>query len=160
MIEPGLPRPRAFYEGNSARFRMAGSKPVPWIAEQDLERDHVEWTDFDPVRSLAAYECNLCQVCGEVLWWCQVLLATTKFRRETSGPPLHPACALVAVRHCPMFETMTGRIGWVYWGLGRGYLAPDWPEGEEFTMEPKIPSEAEPIDRSALRRLVRTRPFG
>lgn len=133
-------------------------KPVPWIASLP-KLGEVEWLTFDSARSLAAYERHLCQVCGKTLWWCQVLLASSS-KRETSGPPVHPACALIAVRHCPRFLTLTGRIGWVYWGLERGYVDPKWPNGEEFTLELHIPSDAEPIDRRALRHLVKTRPHG
>lgn len=52
LTDPGWPRPRAPYKGES-------TLPVPWIVPPP------EWAAMDPERGVASVTDRLCQVCGE-----------------------------------------------------------------------------------------------
>ena len=87
----GLPRPRT-----------ATGLPVPYIASSP---DELGVTS--PSRTLLSVLDGRCQVCGRRCEGDTVLLGRRRDRYVIDRCPLHPACWLLARRHCPFLRSMS-----------------------------------------------------
>lgn len=137
--------------------------PQPWVLGGSGTKT---WLTFTPQRCVTAYEQHRCQVCGLPLERDKVMFnadgpaANPLKSRQTSGPPVHPACALVTLRHCPHMADWPEDVpdGWIFRGAGRGYLV-DPPDDvhtfEPFDTEVDVDPAATPVTAAQLRALVR-----
>lgn len=147
--------------------------PVPWILG-DPDRPGFEWTVFDGARSSEA-KWNLtdqpCQVCGHpTARGVRIILAAFDAvdTRESSGPAVHPGCALLALDRCPHFTTprhvdrMARRpavVGWAWIGPDRGWRFGDehrtpWEDVLAFEGATTVTPAACPVTRDQIEQLV------
>ena len=89
-VELGLPRPRT-----------ATGLPVPYIANSPTELGTTS-----PSRVMLCVADGRCQVCGRKCAGPTILLGRKRDRHAVDRCPLHPACYLLARRHCPFLRSM------------------------------------------------------
>ena len=163
--EKGLPRPSKVAKNVYPEGLEGASLPDPWITEEG------EFLTFSSERCEEAYHLNLCQVCGESLCPPAIMLGTgnSEGARYSSGPAVHPRCALIALRHCPHFNRVRSLegwsqprlpdldevVGWAWWGEGRGYSLGLAEEESPFSDEIVVDSEATSVTVAEIRALAR-----
>ncbi len=103
--DPGWPRLWADFGDNDGA--LIARLPAPWVTGEKATTN--EWLSFGEAAPTAHYE-RLCAVCGERMDGTIVLGRSRETRKMTSGPGMHPRCAVLAVKFCPRAdERLYGR---------------------------------------------------